>query len=149
MIIAEKVASRFSKSSRTRNAAVIFRSPAGLAWGWWRPFPPRMHLRPMSGGYQDLDVWVWLERDGVRAFEVENGGGLPAEAIDDLRTWVTTSRDYIERLWMKHIGPLRWLRIDDYDLGLNVVVYRGTENEVRVKTPGGVRILEIVEVNQA
>ena len=89
----------------------------------------------MSGGYQDLDVWVWLEDHGVRAFIVENSGALPAGVIDDLHTWVTTSRTYIERLWLKHIGPLRWLQIDDYDIGLKVVVYRGTENELRVKTP--------------
>ncbi len=135
-IAAEKIASRFTESKVAgTNTAVVYRSPLGVTWGWWRPTPPRMHLRPMTQPYQDLDVWVWLERHGVRAFEVENGGALPHGAIDDLHTWVTTSRTYIERLWLKHLGPLRWLQIKDYDLGLDIVAYRGTDNELRVKTP--------------
>jgi hypothetical protein len=126
---AERVAERHLASLRGQTA-VMYRSPSGITWGWWSPSPPRMHIRPMTAAYQHLGVFVWLEDDGVRAFEAEGGELLPDGALDELRTWVAHNRAAIESRWVRFLQQKGWLRVVAHRAGVTVTAYPHRDTEI-------------------
>lgn len=71
-----------------------------------------------------------MEDAGVRAFEVEGADGLPADAIDNLRSWMATNRTYIERAWVKFLKSKNMIRLRGYGIGIEVVAYPGMATQI-------------------
>jgi hypothetical protein len=87
-----------------------------------------MHVRVMTGGPQD--AVVWLEQNGVRAFEVVGADELPIGAVEELRGWVTSNRQQVENEWLKYILAMGWLQVRAKGIYINVTVYPHFDTEI-------------------
>ncbi len=127
--VAERVATRFAAKDTTKTASVIHKA-LGITWGWLSSAPARMHLVPIDDEHRQLGAVVWLEDQGTRAFDVEQGDELPPGAIDGLRSWTTTNRTYVERRWVDFMQLRHWLKLSTFGIGITVTAYPEMKTEI-------------------
>jgi hypothetical protein len=87
-------------------------------------------VRPMTAEYQGLGAAVWLERDGVRAFEVVGADGLPPGAVEELRAWVTNNREDVENQWVQYMKVNGWLKTKARGIYINITAYPNLDTEI-------------------
>jgi hypothetical protein len=126
-----KATSGGSTSVATPSISATSRSRiARTAGPWWSPSPPRMHVRPMDAEHQGLGAVVWLERDGVRAFEPIGVDRLPPGAVEELRAWAGENQPQIENEWLKDILAKGWLTVRARGVFINITVYPHLDTEI-------------------
>lgn len=100
-------------------------------WGWAFPGIHRMHLMPLTPSLPA--ALFWLERKGVRAFELGGGSVPEGYSLDALRCSVGRARGAIEAAWLRWCVDRDWVDYSPHEA--TVFMYSGTPCQFARRLP--------------
>jgi hypothetical protein len=109
-----------------------------INWGFFKENENRMHLQPVEilndkivNKYYNIRLYkIWLEKDGVRAFEKAHDWMNDGVVSQVQKAFTEGIRDHVEFRWAQNLARLNKLKVEINEFGMAVLtVYAGTGDQ--------------------